>query len=271
MGSVCHRKKNLVSNYHHYSLETKDIATMRRIFKLLVLVCAINFVTARHVRRDVLDDNDDEDTVKKVAVEDEKSDETTDTNSRPDLLQAIRDALGGVVNALQGVVKAKQEAATPLIEAATRTVDTIRTSNAVDRIRETLGLIVEAKLNALQSLLKVATDTLGNKKVTERVGGTVDFAGNLVRVGVCHFVCPFQPNSTECRNDNCSPKNETSKEEKGDYEYFNYVDFEEAILELDTPSEEDVDDEAEEDNEVEDLAVEDLGDTTSVDERIQNL
>ena len=60
-------------------------------------------------------------------------------------------------------------------------------------------------------------------------------------------------------------------EEEGDYEYFNYVDFEEAILELDTPSEEDVDDEAEEDNEVEDLAVEDLGDTTSVDERIQNL
>jgi len=192
---------------------------MRRIFKLLVLVCAINFVTARHVRRDVVDDNDDEDTVKKVAVEDEKSDETTDTvsdksdkdNSRPDLLQAIRDALGGVVNALQGVVKAKQEAATPLIEAATRTVDTIRTSNAVDRIRETLGLIVEAKLNALQSLLKVATDTLGNKKVTERVGGTVDFAGNLVRVGVCHFVCPFQPNSTECRNDNCSPKKRNFK------------------------------------------------------------
>ena len=63
------------------SLETKDIATMRRIFKLLVLVCAINFVTARHVRRDVVDDNDDEDTVKKVAVEDEKSDETTDTVS----------------------------------------------------------------------------------------------------------------------------------------------------------------------------------------------
>ena len=61
-------------------------------------------------------------------------------------------------------------------------------------------------------------------------------------------------------------------EEEGDYEYLNYVDFEEAILELDTPSEEDVDDEAEEDNEVEDLAVEeDLGDTTSVDERIQNL
>ena len=59
-------------------------------------------------------------------------------------------------------------------------------------------------------------------------------------------------------------------EEEGDYEYFNYVDFEEAILELDTPSEEDVD-EAEEDNEVEDLAVEDLGDTTSDDERIQNL
>ena len=58
-------------------------------------------------------------------------------------------------------------------------------------------------------------------------------------------------------------------EEEGDYEYFNYVDFEEAILEL--PSEEDVDDEAEEDNEVEDLEVEDLGDTTSVDERIQNL
>ena len=54
---------------------------MRRIFKLLVLVCAINFVTARHVRRDVVDDNDDEDTVKKVAVEDEKSDETTDTVS----------------------------------------------------------------------------------------------------------------------------------------------------------------------------------------------
>ena len=60
-------------------------------------------------------------------------------------------------------------------------------------------------------------------------------------------------------------------EEEGDYEYFNYVDFEEAILELDTPSEEDVDDEAEEDNEVGDLEVEDLGDTTSVDERIQNL
>ena len=37
------------------------------------------------------------------------------------MLQAIRDALGGVVNALQGVVKAKQEAATPLVEAATRT------------------------------------------------------------------------------------------------------------------------------------------------------
>ena len=54
---------------------------MRRIYKLLVLVCAINFVTARHVRRDVVDDNDDEDTVKKVAVEDEKSDETTDTVS----------------------------------------------------------------------------------------------------------------------------------------------------------------------------------------------
>ena len=45
------------------------------------MVCAINFVTARHVRRDVVDDNDDEDTVKKVAVEDEKSDETTDTVS----------------------------------------------------------------------------------------------------------------------------------------------------------------------------------------------
>ena len=60
-------------------------------------------------------------------------------------------------------------------------------------------------------------------------------------------------------------------EEEGDYEYFNYVDFEEAILELDTPSEENVDDEAEEDNEVGDLEVEDLGDTTSVDERIQNL
>ena len=56
-------------------------------------------------------------------------------------------------------------------------------------------------------------------------------------------------------------------EEEGDYEYLNYVDFEEAILELDTPSAtlEDVD-EAEEDNEVEDP-----GDTTSVDERIQNL
>ena len=54
---------------------------MRRIFKLLVLVCAINFVTARHVRRDVVDDDDDEDTVKKEAVEDEKSDETTDTVS----------------------------------------------------------------------------------------------------------------------------------------------------------------------------------------------
>ena len=54
---------------------------MRRIFSILVLVCAINFVTARHVRRDVVDDNDDEDTVKKVAVEDEKSDETTDTVS----------------------------------------------------------------------------------------------------------------------------------------------------------------------------------------------
>ena len=54
---------------------------MRRVFKLLVLVCAINFVTARHVRRDVEDDNDDEDTVKKVAVEDEKLDDTTDTVS----------------------------------------------------------------------------------------------------------------------------------------------------------------------------------------------
>ena len=54
---------------------------MRRIFSILVLVCAINFVTARHVRRDVVDDNDDEDTVKKVAVEDEKLDETTDTVS----------------------------------------------------------------------------------------------------------------------------------------------------------------------------------------------
>ena len=62
-------------------------------------------------------------------------------------------------------------------------------------------------------------------------------------------------------------------EEEGDYEYLNYVDFEEAILELDTPSAtlEDVD-EAEEDNEVEDLVLEeDPGDTTSVDERIQNL
>ena len=83
----------------------------------------------------------------------------------------------------------------------------------------------------------MVTDALSGPQVLERVSGTVDFAGNVFRVGVCHLFCPLQANGTDCRQDHCEPRNETAKDP--DYIYYdNYVDFDE-VARLDLKAEDD--------------------------------
>ena len=88
---------------------------------------------------------------------------------------------------------------------------------------------ISSKLCTL-CFLQVVTDALSGPQVLERVGGTVDFAGNVFRTGVCHLFCPLQTNGTNCRQEHCGPRNETERDP--DYVYYdNYVDFEPSLLE----------------------------------------
>jgi len=209
-----------------------------RVARLLVLLCVINigFCQARNVRsRRESDDlvQESESLETSTGVTDKKDTLEDEDEDGFDLIKAIRDALAGAVETLQGVFKAKQEAVTPLVEAATRTAEIVQESNVVERLRETASLVIDTKINALQSLLKVVTDTFSKKgsAVAERVGGPVDFAGDVFRVGVCHLFCPLQANATSCRSDNCGPRNKTANgdDDDGTVYYNDYADFETII------------------------------------------
>lgn len=208
--------------------------------QLFALLCALNIGLGQARNVLVKRQADEEDVV--VVSNEETSDDIKDKNDTSgqegvDLIKVIRDAVGGALDALRGVVEAKQEAVKPIVSAAQRTAELVQDSQVLERIRETASLVIDAKVNAFQSLLKVVTDALSGPQVLERVSGTVDFAGNVFRVGVCHLFCPLQANGTDCRQDHCEPRNETAKDP--DYVYYdNYVDFDE-VARLDLKAEDD--------------------------------
>ena len=123
------------------------------------------------------------------------------------IVENLLSTLRSSVEIITSLVDAKIKIAEPLLQDAAKTLETLSSSNGIERSLETVKNLadkgIQASVEISDILERVGSST--NPVVVQGISAVNEITASIVRLGICRLICPLQTGTEKktCQNNNC--------------------------------------------------------------------